>query len=301
VGTKVTSKSVGGSIDGTRRYECLIAHTAASGTVDAPYLNTTGATPKWLDLGATNRYAFCDDKWGTRTVGANNNGGANVTLTVENYGTVTLVAPSVLTIRVNYSSASKYYDSLAVLNIAGRYVRVKSSIPGFDRTIQLQTNIGVSDWKEYFLAEIVSQSDAVFNDLPNFINQDLDITVYGTSGQIVGIGGLSVGKTYNIGTLQWSPTVSINDYSVKTVDAYGNITVTKRAYSKKFGGKLLIENAHVDTVASILASVRSTPCVWIGAGNDYSSLIVWGFYKDFEIDIAYPLASYCSITIEGLI
>ena len=27
---------------------------------------------------------------------------------------------------------------------------------------------------------------------------------------------------------------------------------------------------------------------------------VYGFYKEFSIDLAYPTVSYCSLTIEGL-
>jgi hypothetical protein len=64
--------------------------------------------------------------------------------------------------------------------------------------------------------------------------------------------------------------------------------------------KLQIDGSFIDDVVTTLAAYRSTPIVWIGADNIYTSLIVYGFYKDFDVDIAYPTVSYCSLTIEGL-
>jgi hypothetical protein len=50
-------------------------------------------------------------------------------------------------------------------------------------------------------------------------------------------------------------------------------------------------------------SLRAKPCVWIAADDPLlqEPLIVYGFYKDFSTDIAYPSYSMCSISIEGLI
>jgi len=42
-----------------------------------------------------------------------------------------------------------------------------------------------------------------------------------------------------------------------------------------------------------------TPVLWIGS-ESFESLTVYGFYKEFSIDLAYPTVSYCSLTIEGL-
>jgi len=42
--------------------------------------------------------------------------------------------------------------------------------------------------------------------------------------------------------------------------------------------------------------------VWIGADDDrFSPLTMLGFYRDFNIDIAYPEHSLCRLEIEGLI
>ena len=109
-----------------------------------------------------------------------------------------------------------------------------------------------------------------------------------------------LGSCYDLGGTQYNATAGIVDYSAKSTDTFGNNTVTQRAYSKRMTAKLQIDNLIVDAVVNTLAAYRSTPIVWIGADNLYTSLIVYGFYKDFDVDIAYPTVSYCSLTIEGL-
>ena len=58
----------------------------------------------------------------------------------------------------------------------------------------------------------------------------------------------------------------------------------------------------MNKVQRVLADVRATPCVWIGADDAqlYAPLIVYGWYRDFSIDVAYPTTSYVSLEVEGL-
>ena len=52
----------------------------------------------------------------------------------------------------------------------------------------------------------------------------------------------------------------------------------------------------------VLAEVRATPCAWLGVDvAGFDPLTVYGFYKDFSIDIAYFYTSRCNLEIEGLI
>jgi hypothetical protein len=109
-----------------------------------------------------------------------------------------------------------------------------------------------------------------------------------------------VGTYYDLGATQYGATAGILDYSVKTTDSFGNTTVVKRTYAKRMTSNLMINNNIVDAVVNLLSAYRSTPLVWVGAESNYTSLIVYGFYKDFDVNIAYPDYSSCSLTIEGL-
>jgi len=98
-------------------------------------------------------------------------------------------------------------------------------------------------------------------------------------------------------------TKGIIDYSRKDTDpTSGVVTFVPRAYSKRMSGQFLLANGAISGVQQILASIRATPSVYIGSeGADYGALIVYGFYRDFSIDIAYPTHSWCRIEVEGLV
>jgi hypothetical protein len=62
---------------------------------------------------------------------------------------------------------------------------------------------------------------------------------------------------------------------------------------------LVIDRNEVDSFSEYLASLRATPCLWIGS-DQYASTIVYGFYQNFEILISYPTTSDCTLSLEGL-
>jgi hypothetical protein len=56
----------------------------------------------------------------------------------------------------------------------------------------------------------------------------------------------------------------------------------------------------VDDLQRTLAGYRATPVVWVGTDAGFSSMIIYGFFKNFTISITYPNNSTCSIEVEGL-
>ena len=57
---------------------------------------------------------------------------------------------------------------------------------------------------------------------------------------------------------------------------------------------MAILNDQIDSVQELLVdSYEQPPCVWIGDSN-YESTMVYGFYKDFDIVIAYHVVSDCN-------
>ena len=59
----------------------------------------------------------------------------------------------------------------------------------------------------------------------------------------------------------------------------------------------------LDRVYRILANVRAKPCLWQlnNENTSWESLLVYGFFKDFDIILQGEVVSTCSLTIEGLI
>ena len=136
-------------------------------------------------------------------------------------------------------------------------------------------------------------------DLPPY--GDAHITVVLTGTGTVECGICLAGTFYTLGDTQYGASVGIIDYSRKETDAFGVTTFVRRAYSKRMSAKLMLDNVQMNKVQRVLADLRATPCAWIGADDvTYAPLQVYGFYKDFSIEVAYPTASYCSLEVEGL-
>lgn len=197
-------------------------------------------------------------------------------------------------------------NSLAMIGLVGSSVSISmtdggASPPVYEKTINLDGSI-VFDWYTYFFEPFVQLGEVVLTDLPPYSNGQITMTL--TSGANVAIGELIAGTVYNLGEegIEQGATVGIIDYSRKDTDnETGKTTFIRRAYSKRMSGQFLLNNGQLNAVQRILADIRAVPSVFIGSEDvDYAPLVVYGFYRDFSIDIAYPTKSWCRIEIEGL-
>jgi hypothetical protein len=173
----------------------------------------------------------------------------------------------------------------------------------YNETTSTLTTIAVIDWYSYFFEPIIRATDTMKTDLaeigiPPISTASVTVIVTYTAGTAK-CGEIVMGLKFEIGSMKYGPSIGIIDYSIKEVDAFGNYSITTRAYSKRMSCDLKVKNTIVDEVVRQLALYRSTPVVYVGS-EDYSSLIIYGFYKSFEIVMPYPTFSECSIEIEGL-
>lgn len=143
-----------------------------------------------------------------------------------------------------------------------------------------------------------SKTDVVKLDVPQKTNGILTVTINYTAGTAK-LGELIVGVKTNIGTMRYSPSIGITDYSTKAVDVYGHYSIVPRTFAKRMTCSLIILNTVIDEVVRLLTLYRSTELVWVGDAN-YNSLIVYGYYKDFQVVFARPNSSDCALEIEGL-
>lgn len=264
VGTKVIRVST------HRIYQRLIAGTTAT----TPESDATN----WLDIAPTNRWAMFDSAVGTVT---------SVT------GDLTVVLrPGAV-------------GGIALLELAGKQaVITMKTAPGgtviYSKTVVLDGTM-ITSFYEWFYEDYVQLTDLVLSDLPvHFVSNELTVAITGSS--IVSCGVCHMGEVLQIGKVQAGASVGIVDYSKKAVDAFGNYSITKRAFSKRSDLKLITEAGQFNRIFRALAAIRSTPCIYISTeAPGFEPLIVYGFYKDFSIDVAYSSMHLCNLSIEGLI
>jgi len=252
-----------------RNYEALAAHTGANPETDA------SDPPKWLDLGANNRWRMFDDKVGSLT---------------EQTGSIAVeLQPGAV------------INSVALFNLLGRSATVTLTDPSegivYQRTVSL-VDAGVSNWYEWFFSPVGRQTDFVLLDLPAYGGASLSVTVENNT-ETAACGHLVMGRQADIGVALYGTSVGITDYSRKEVDPFGNAMVVERAFSKRAEFDVAVDTPRVSVVQRLLAAIRSRPVVWIGA-QGYESTVLFGYYRDFQISISGPTVSDATITVEGL-
>ncbi len=183
------------------------------------------------------------------------------------------------------------------------FSRVSLAPTLYNETISLLNTVAVVDWYTYFYEPIVMATDLVKTDLatvevPPISTASITMIVTNTGGTAK-VGEIIMGLKFNIGKMKYRPSVSINNFSGKTIDAFGDTTITPRGWSKKLNCELILKNTVVDEVYRQYTLYKDTAIVWVG-DPDHSILVVYGLWKNFEIVLPYPDYSVCNLQIEGL-
>lgn len=282
-----TTYGVGAYVNyGYKLYVSLIAgnlnHTPPTG---ATFWDDPISDAYWVCYGVDNRAAMFDNK-----------GNTSSTSTTSFY---------------HRWSSGQTIASIAVLNVNAVTVQLvvkDNSYAGtivYDQTLGLST-VTIGDWYDYFFLPVTTDiSQLIFNAIPPPVyghSNYYEITVTGVTGSTVSVGSIFCGPKYFIGLTQYDTKAGISDYSQKTTDVYGNVSITKRAFSKKLTANIEVANADLNRVQALMYTLRATPCVWIGSDDArlQEALILYGFYQDFSTSISYPNHSLMSLDIQGL-
>lgn len=235
----------------------------------------TDAT-KWLDLGSTNQRKMFDEVVQSQTGNPDS---------IE----VALAVPGRI-------------DSVILQNLSAAEARVRmtDSVEGlvFDETYPLVSDSGIIDWWAYFNEPIVRATDLSVTDMPPYSDATVEVTLTDSGNQVL-CGACVVGLSKDLGNTQYGASVGIQDFSRVSEDAFGNRSVTRRAYSRRGSFTFWIPAAQVDEVFNLLAGYRATPIVVIGSAL-YGATIIYGFVTDFRIEIPYPTRSLGTLEMEGL-
>lgn len=252
-----------------RIYESL----QAGNTGHAPDTSPTW----WLDVAPTNRWAMFDAEYGT--------------------GTALGTSP----LRVVLAPA--YANSLALLGLAGTSAQVTvtdngSAAVAYSRTVDLY-NPDIADWYAYVFEPFGEVQEVALSDLPPFTNAIVTVTI--TGAPATGCALLALGPAVELGDVNLGVRVGLVDYSRKETDEFGKATFVKRAFSRRLSFDALIKNNQINLIYKSLSNLRATPCVWVVSENEqFQVLVLWGFFKDFSVTIAYQTHSQCVFEIEGL-
>jgi len=254
-----------------RIYESVIG----SNTGNDP---TTDDGTNWLDVSATNRWKAFDE----------------------------IIADQV----VNASTIEYEFDTTGIINSVALFgldaetaqVIATSAVDGevYNETVALTDNSGINNWYDYFFDPIIRRSRHVFSDLPQYIDTTIDVIIGGSSGNAY-VGQVVIGQLRGIGATEFGTTVGIRDYSTKENNIFGDPIIVERRYSDVVDYDVAVKSTGIDAIRTLLAGFRASPVVWIGDDNADYGVLVYGYYKDFDVVLSSPSISRASIQVEGLV
>jgi len=248
-----------------------VYESAAAGNLN----NNPTTSAQWVEVGPTNRWAMFDR--------------SNTTQTAQSTSFYYRLQPT------------GAYNVVFLGGLTGAQslrIRITHATLGtlLDRTINLTSLPVQAGWWEWTWGERRGPTLAI-SDVPGVLGSELRIDVTGTTALAAGV--LLFGQAKELGILvQQGARVGIQDYSRKETTDFGDTVLVQRAYAKRASFDIPIKAEMVDEAITYLASIRATPCLFIGPR--YESAVIYGFYKEFDVNIAYASHSVCSLQVEGL-
>lgn len=230
---------------------------------------------KWVEVGPTNRWAAFDLSGGTFTRGFNS---FEFVLTGDRIKAMAFLELDAINVRIRASSTA-----------LGLY---------YDETFSATDLAVIVDWFGYFTEGFKNSNDIIVQGIPQEPMSTYTITVEGAGD--ISLGTFLYGEDTAFGFTQYNAKAGIVDYSRKEVDQFGRVSLVKRAFSKRMDVSIFVDRTNTDKFYRFLTDIRATPVLWIAAKDQYEMLNIFGFYRDFTIDIAYPTASLCTLQVEGI-
>ena len=286
-----TTYGVGDKVIVTTGYHKIYESLRVDNVGNFPPDFLSGEVPWWMEVSSTNRWKMFDGLIESQTTEGS------------------FIEVSLLPGKIN---------SIAFLNIVAMYITVIMTDPVagevYNETISFQAtedvlwgdgdlwgDVGNAEeriWQGGNDEELVEKV-ALRTDLPNYPQATLQIIIAGAEGTAA-CGKVIIGTTIKLGDTKWSPSVGMIDYSTKTQDSFGNYVVQIRSFSKKVGCIFQMETAIHSEILRKLAQYRATPLLWI-LSETYNVSLIYGFYKDFDMNVTNNFLTDCNINIEGLI
>lgn len=247
--------------------------------------SSTGVNPatddgtNWLDIGATNRFKAFDQKISDPVIQLDS-------------------------IQYTLTDDDSIPTAVALFGVKGvsATVKVTDALEGvvFEETKSLLDSDEVFDWFSYFFEDINLVRTILFTSLPPYRGATVEVTVTQTTGEIAELGQLVFGYLLDLGLTTYGTAISIQDFSRKETDAFGNFIVVERAFANLVDFDVRLPTQTAGRVRRILADFRATPIVYIGNEDSSFGTVVYGFYRNFDITLDTPSLSFAAIEVEGL-
>ena len=250
-------------------FECNVA---GSGTIP-PENSLTGDLPKWLYVGKTNRWRAFELGSSAQSIGSSD--------------WTYVLQPGTL-------------SGLALFGVTGSQLTVTMTVSG--STVYTQTKpllqSRATNWYEWLFGGVKQHTSVVLTDLPAYRLALVTVSILGT---LPSVRSIAFGLIYFIGGTQRRAEFGITSFSLQKVDQWGTYTFQRRKNTKPLKFVLSVDNDKLESIATLLYSLDSVVCVWIGADDDRLKILTTvGYFQEFTGVVPYLSYTDMSLKIQGI-
>lgn len=260
-----------------RIYENIIAGVNAT----APELTVADTSPRWVDIGPTNKWAAFDGQIST---------------------------PSSITSPLTYVLRPGIFNAIALYGLVGdSCVITLKDAPGGTVVYTATTELLLPpvDHFDYYFPTAWKQLSKVFvKNLVPYADPELTITV-SSGASTVKVGLIALGDLRSFvtktGGAQSGAQAKPTTYSYISTNAFGVTKIVKRASATDMDIRVFLTNDDSDTALTTLQEVLDVPAAWIGSDvNGFTGLNVFGLASG-SLSYEGPSHSIMSVQIKGFI
>lgn len=240
---------------------------------------TTDDGTWWVDVSATNRWKPFD-----QTISDQAEGSGSITYSID---------------------LSSFMDTVTFFGLAASQVTVEvmdGSDTVFSETQTAADDSEIIDWYTFFTADVEPEPELIFDQISGLSGYTLNITIGDGTDAAPKVGQIVFGKSYRLGTSLDGTEIGIEDFSIKSEDQFGNLSVTQRGFADLVNFQFSFTTETARRVKRILSDNRATPCVYYADPDiaDYGAT-VFGFYEDFLVPLSAGGTSFGSLDVRGLV
>lgn len=272
-GVSYTKGQVVIRVETHRKYECQTDGVNATPPENDP--------TRWLDVGPTNKWAMFDNLRSQATW-----------------------APGSMTITI---SPGRRVDSLALLGVKAQKVTITMTYNGqvVYTTVRNMGARNTTTWSQYFFGEFKYVSSLLLQDLPSYANSVITILFENDPALNVECSEIVVGNKIYLGSAQYEAVSDSLNFSRIERDEFGGSILKPRRTVPKVNVTTWASKNLVNQIRDARTDLNAVPALWSALDQNYEdpyyeALLIYGIYKQFEINISGPSLAIVNLELEEM-
>lgn len=139
--------------------------------------------------------------------------------------------------------------------------------------------------------------------IPPAHNASIEIVLNGTGS--IGVGTVVLGNAEYLGEMQSDVLIDTSNFSNIDRDTFGYTSMVAKRSVPKLNCTTFIKSGYIPRVFYIRSLLNAIPAVWVAMETKYieeyyEPLVIFGFYKQFSINLESPIHSTITLELEEM-